>query len=92
MTTDSSTQHSGSSSETGRELLMAEEIQWLGDRVVLAFKRGEYPIICQRVNYWERVEWLGMWDENPLHKNVSGIRQRYSLREYFDMVFNTLTS
>jgi len=29
MTTDSSTQHSGSSSETGRELLMAEEIQWL---------------------------------------------------------------
>jgi type IV secretion system protein VirD4 len=92
ITTDSSTQNSGSSSETGRELLMAEEIQWLGDRVVLAFNRGEYPIICHRINYWERAEWLGMWDENPLHENISGIKQRYYFKDYLKIVFNTLTA
>ena len=64
-----SVQSGNSTSETGRQLLMPDEIERLGDRVVLAFKRGEYPIICHRINYWERKEWKGLCDGNPLHES-----------------------
>jgi type IV secretion system protein VirD4 len=64
-----SVQSGSSTSETGRDILMPDEIERLGDRVVLAFKRGEYPIICQRIDYRERKEWKGLWDGNPLHEN-----------------------
>jgi type IV secretion system protein VirD4 len=67
-----SVQSGNSTSETGRQLLMPDEIERLGDRVALAFKRGEYPIICHRINYWERKEWKGLWDGNPLHENRGG--------------------
>ena len=66
---NSASQQKGSSiSETGRELLTPDEIERLGDRVVIAFKRGEYPIICHRIDYRERKEWKNQWDDNPLHK------------------------
>ena len=64
-----STQIGNSISETSREILMPDEIERLSDRVVLAFKRGEYPIMCHRINYWERNEWKGLWDKNSLHEN-----------------------
>jgi type IV secretion system protein VirD4 len=64
-----STQTGNSISETSREILMPDEIERLSDRVVLAFKRGEYPIMCHRINYWERNEWKGLWDKNSLHEN-----------------------
>ena len=64
-----SVQSGSSTSETGRDILMPDEIERLGDKVVLAFKRGEHPIICHRIDYRERKEWKGLWDDNPLHKS-----------------------
>jgi len=77
---------SDSSSETGRELLMPDEIRVLGDKVVLAIHRGEHPMICQRINYWERFEWLGLWDDNPLHKYAKDVKVQYSVAEYSALV------
>ena len=65
----SSMQSGDSVSETGRPLLMPEDIKALGDRVLIAFVRGEPPILCQRIDYRDRKEWNQAWDENPLHKN-----------------------
>src|SRR4051812_49157397 len=64
----SSTQEGGSIGETRRQLLLPEEVKELGDKLVLAFLRGERPIMCQRLDYRDRVEWQGLWDENPLHQ------------------------
>ena len=64
-----SVQSGSSTSETGRDILMPDEIERLGDKVVLAFKRGEHPIICQRIDYRERKEWKGLWNGNPLHES-----------------------
>jgi len=64
-----SIQSGNSTSETGRDILMPNEVELLGDKVVLAFKRGEHPIICQRIDYRERGEFKGLWDGNPLHEN-----------------------
>lgn len=64
-----SNQSGSSLSETGRALLMPNEIKKLGDRVVLAFLRGESPMMCQRIDYRERSEWQGSYDRNPLHEN-----------------------
>lgn len=77
---------SDSSSETGRELLMPDEIRVLGDKVILAVHRGEYPMICQRINYWEQSEWTGLWDDNPLHKNINEERLQYSVAQYGKIV------
>ena len=33
---------------------MPNEIKKLGDRVVLAFLRGEAPMMCQRIDYRDR--------------------------------------
>ena len=48
---------------------MPNEIKKLGDRVILAFLRGEAPMMCQRIDYRERIEWQGSYDQNPLHEN-----------------------
>ena len=48
---------------------MPEEIKVLGDRVLLAFVKGESPILCQHIDYRERYEWKDAWDTNPLHTN-----------------------
>jgi type IV secretory pathway TraG/TraD family ATPase VirD4 len=64
-----SNQSGSSMSETGRPLLMPNEIKKLGDRVILAFLRGEAPMMCQRIDYRERIEWQGSYDQNPLHEN-----------------------
>jgi len=64
-----SNQSGSSVSETGRALLMPNEIKKLGDRVILAFLRGESPMMCQRIDYRERSEWEGSYDQNPLHEN-----------------------
>ena len=67
-----SVQSGSSISETGRDILMPNEVELLGDKVVLAFKRGEHPIICQRIDYRGRKEWNGLWDGNPLHESRGG--------------------
>ena len=87
----SSNQIGNSSSETGRELLTPGEIERLGNRVVLAFNRGEDPIICHRIDYRERPEWIGLWDKNPLYANRS-LQSSYSFKGYLKMVFKVLIS
>lgn len=66
---NASTQEGTTISETGRRLLKFEDVRMLGDRVMLAFVRGQDLIMCQRIDYRERSEWRGMWEENPLHFN-----------------------
>ncbi len=65
---NASTQEGTTVSETGRRLLKFEDVRTLGDKVMLAFVRGQDLIMCQRIDYRERPEWRGMWGENPLHK------------------------
>lgn len=87
-----SVQSANSSSETGRDLLMPDEIQRLGNNVVLAFNAGEPPVLCSRINYWERAEWATMWDINPLHENRKPISRHYTIQQYIGVVWQVLTS
>ena len=70
---------------------MPDEIQRLGNNIVLAFNAGEKPILCSRINYFEREEWANTWDLNPLHENRNQ-NQQYTLSEYRDMAWQILTS
>jgi type IV secretory pathway TraG/TraD family ATPase VirD4 len=88
----SSLQSSHSVAETGREVLMPDEIQRLGNNVVLAFYGGKALILCSRINYWERVEWAGQWDINPLYENKDGFKLQYSLQDYVKIAFKILTA
>jgi len=87
----SSLQSGNSRSETGRDVLMPDEIQRLGNNIVLAFNAGEKPILCSRINYFEREEWANTWDLNPLHENRNQ-NQQYTLSEYRDIAWQILTS
>lgn len=87
-----SVQSGHSSSETGREILMPDEIQRLGNNVVLAFNAGDAPIVCSRINYYERGEWVNMWGINHLHENMQITKQQYTLQEYGRLVWQVLTS
>ena len=89
---NTSIQTSNSKSETGRDVLMPDEIQRLGNNVVLAFNAGEKPILCSRINYWQREEWAGSWDLNPFHENRKLKKPQYTLKEYIKLVWQILTS
>lgn len=86
----SSTQVSDTEAQAGRALLMKEEVEKLGNRVVLAFFRDDAssdPILCQRIDYRERAEWNGLWDENPLHISGPGATHNpVGWREYGRLV------
>ncbi len=84
-----SSQTGDSLSETGRPLLMPEEIERLGDRIVLAFDRGKDPIICHRIDYRERKEWRGMWDNNPLHTNRVK-HNEFTFKDYIKRAYEIL--
>ena len=71
---------------------MPDEIQRLGNNVVLAFNAGEKPILCSRINYFEREEWVNMWDINPLHENRTPNKQQYTPKEYGKVAWQVLTS
>ena len=64
-----SVQTGNSLAETSRDILMPDEVKRLGNNVVIAFYSGEAPILCARINYWERPEWKGKFDKNPLEKH-----------------------
>ncbi len=88
----SSNQSGDSLSETGRQLMMKEEIEKLGNKLVLAFFRDEDPfdpIMCQRIDYRERLEWKGMWDENPLHANRA-FQNKLSFLQYLKEIYQAL--
>ena len=87
-----SVQSGDSSAETGRDILMPDEIQRLGNNIVLAFNAGDAPVLCSRINYWEREEWATMWDINPLHENRKLNKQQYTPQEYGKVAWQVLTS
>ena len=53
---------------------MPDEIQKLGNKVILAFYSEEEPILCARVNSWQRSEWQGKWDQILYERTVRLIR------------------
>lgn len=83
---------SDSVSETARDLLMSNEIRMLGNQAVIAFVSGQRPIICNRINYWERAEWAGMWNDNFMYSQDNNSKLQYSWNEYIKMVARLLMS
>ena len=59
---------SGSSfSETRRSLLTPDEVRRLDSKVLIAFLRGEDPIVLQRLNYLKDANYKGCYQANFLH-------------------------
>lgn len=59
---------SGSSfSETRRSLLTPDEVRRLDSKVLIAFLRGEDPILLQRLNYLKDANYKGCYQSNFLH-------------------------
>ena len=87
----SSKQTSNSLAETDRDVLMPDEIQRLGNNVVLVFNAGEKPILCRRINYWEQKAWIDTWDPNPFYENIKQ-QQRCTWLEYKEIVWRVLTT
>ena len=85
-----SLQSGDSRSETGRDILMPDEIQRLGNDIVIAFNAGEKPILCGRINYWERKEWANTWSVNPFHENRKTEQPQYTVKEYIEMAWQEL--
>jgi type IV secretion system protein VirD4 len=57
-------------SETGRPLLMPDEILRLDPREQLLFLAGREPLLVGRVNYLHDPEFHGVYDPNPLHRTM----------------------
>ena len=66
VTSDSTT---SSYSETGRSLLNPDEVRRLDSKVLIAFLRGENPILLQRLTYLTHPHYKGRFEENFLHKS-----------------------
>ena len=66
---NATSQQSGASfSETGRALFAPDEVRKIDSSVLIAFLRGEDPIILQRLNYLNCSHYKGMYQNNKLHK------------------------
>ena len=63
-----SNQTGSSFSETGRALLTPDEVRRLDPHVLIAFLRGENPILLQRLNYLTHPHYKNKFQTNPLHK------------------------
>ncbi len=66
ITSDSTT---SSYSETGRSLLNPDEVRRLDSKVLIAFLRGENPILLQRLTYLTHPHYKGRFSDNILHKD-----------------------
>ena len=65
---NATSQQTGASySETRRSLLTPDEVRRLDPKVLIAFLRGEDPIILQRLNYLEFSCYKDRHKKNPLH-------------------------
>lgn len=60
-------QKSKTTGETARPLLTEDEIKELGEEVILAFYRGQKPMLLKRLNYLKDPQWKGMFERNPMH-------------------------
>ena len=65
---NATSQQSGASfSEARRQLLTPDEIRRLDPRVLIAFLRGEAPMMLQRLNYIAHSHYQGKYQNNKLH-------------------------
>jgi type IV secretory pathway TraG/TraD family ATPase VirD4 len=68
---NATSQQTGASlSETRRSLLTPDEIRRLDLKVLVAFLRGEEPILLQRLNYLTFSDYKGQFQSNFLRTNV----------------------
>ena len=58
-------------SETGRRLLLPDEVRRLPRDRQLLFVKGIAPVLAHRANYLEDREFAGRWDPNPLYAPVA---------------------
>ena len=66
---NATSQQSGASfSETRRSLLTPDEVRRLDPKVLIAFLRGEDPLMLQRLNYLKNGHYRGRFQSNHLHK------------------------
>jgi type IV secretion system protein VirD4 len=64
---------------TGRPLLMPQEIMRLPPEKQLVLLTGKPPILADRVRYFEDREFEGMFDRNPMMREL-GVNQQRNLR------------
>jgi type IV secretion system protein VirD4 len=57
-------------SETGRPLLLPDEVRRLGPEKQLLFVKGSNPVLADRVNYLRDPEFTGLYSENPMYHQV----------------------
>ncbi len=57
--------------ESGRRLLMADEVRRLPVEWELLFVKGSEPLLVERLNYLEDAECIGRADANPLYAPVA---------------------
>lgn len=57
-------------SETGRPLLLPDEVRRLPPGRQLLFVKGRGPILCDRLNYLEDPEFAGLYAANPMHESA----------------------
>ena len=61
-----SSQSGASFSETRRSLFTPDEVRRLDPKVLIAFLRGENPLLLQRLNYLEHPHYKNRYQENGL--------------------------
>jgi type IV secretion system protein VirD4 len=60
---------SDSTHYVARSVLTPDEVTLLGDNVVVAFIRGERPMLLRRLEYFEHQHWKEKADPNPLEED-----------------------
>lgn len=59
-------------SETGRRLLLADEVRRMSATEQLLFVRGKAPVRAERLDYLRDAEYATQFDANPLHRPPQG--------------------
>jgi type IV secretion system protein VirD4 len=64
-----STQHGSAitTSERGRRLLLPDEVRKMDPNAALLFIKGTDPLLVRRLNYLTDNEFVGTYDQNPMH-------------------------
>ena len=57
---------------TRRELATPDEVRRLPDHVVIAIERGHAPARLRRLDYRASREYAGLFDGNPMHRQMQG--------------------
>jgi type IV secretory pathway TraG/TraD family ATPase VirD4 len=68
-------------SETGRRLLLPDEVRRMNATEQLLFVRGRAPVRAERLDYLQDPEYATLFDANPLHPGVRAMAQLRRIRE-----------